>query len=93
MRLSDLYANSEKSPTEIEIERELKMFSKEIHRDETDSHIYVPFHLRGENYDDSYDSELDDRTESNLLDRENNRLRRKAKDKRKAREDVAFKGF
>ncbi len=83
MRLSDLYAYSEKSPTQIEIEQKLKKMSKEIHRDETDSDIYIPLHLQNEYYDDSYDSVLDDRTESNLLDREVNRARVKMSNKRK----------
>ena len=52
---------------------------REIHRDETESHVAVPLHLRNEYYDDSYDSILDDETESILLDREVNRLRSKAR--------------
>ena len=56
--------------------RKLEKMMKEIERDHKERHIHVPIHMRNEYYDDSFEdgSELDWKTEMELLDIELEKL-------------------
>ncbi|MEX0739826.1 MAG: hypothetical protein WD071_10845 [Pseudohongiella sp.] len=64
---------------QTDVERKLGKMEKEIHRDQTERDIQVPFHMMNEYYDDSYEDMVDEETESHLLDREVNRARMSAR--------------
>jgi hypothetical protein len=72
-------------PSKTKSVRKLEKMSKEIKRDETNSHLQVPIQYRNEYFDDEYAEVSDNETESELLRRELNRLKlkRRANTKRK----------
>lgn len=53
-----------------DVERKLKKIKDEIRRDEIESYIEIPHHMRNEYFDDDYESDSNTETESHLLDRE-----------------------